>query len=489
MFKLRLNNYRGFLNQEFDFSRINILIGENSAGKSSIFKFLLSLKQSLRSPNNSDYNLTLSGDETDLGNYFETIYNHEIDRNLSFSFEFGKDYNAFFFNETFPKNRDEDEEKRSVEKKNEVISYLTNVENVSTTLAVEVCNDLNNHKNIVFSVSNDNLGIVKIKFLRNEDNNHDNTVEDIYIIGDKERCEIIFESNYYNKTFNITDVEYDKEGFLTIVSGSDLKENIEKNKNINSTEIERIFWSIGYLLITQNYLQIQLRKIEYVNPLLHKIAERVYIEGDKKKTLRIKNLKDLIDFIDTSTTKKTFEEKFITILQEFGIAQNFTIKKEGFTKEFRVKIDDIENNIKDVGFGVSLQLPIFAQAIISEGTRTVRNGNKILSGQTLLIEQPEVHLHPHLQAKFIETLLSIGENNVYFIETHSEHIIRMLQVLIKNKKLNLKSEDVSIHYFKKHEKKMSKSFHYINPETGKLTPNFPKGFYDVSYDLAFQLMD
>ncbi len=485
MFKLRLNNYRGFLNQEFDFSRINILIGENSAGKSSIFKFLLALKQSLQSPNNSDYNLTLSGDETDLGNHFETIYNHEIDRNLSFSFEFGKEFYNFFLNDTFPSNKDKKEERKITEKKSEVISYLSKVEETNTTLAFELTNDLNNHKNIVFSVANESIGVVKLLFSENKDN----TEEDIYFIGDKEKCDVIFESKFYGKTISIKDVEYDKEGFLTIVSGSNLKENIEKNKDIDSTEIERIFWNIGYLLITQNYLQILLRKIEYVNPLMHKIAERVYIEGDKKKTLRIKNLKDLIDFIDTSTTKKSFEQKFTTVLQEFGIAESFTIKKEGFTKEFRVKINNIENNIKDVGFGVSLQLPIFAQAIISEGTSTVRSGNKILSGQTLLIEQPEVHLHPHLQAKFIETLLSIGDNNVYFIETHSEHIIRMLQVLIKTKKFNIKSKDVSIHYFKKENKKMVKSIHSINPETGKLTPNFPKGFYDVSYDLAFQLMD
>ena len=138
---------------------------------------------------------------------------------------------------------------------------------------------------------------------------------------------------------------------------------------------------------------------------------------------------------------------------------------------------------------MSLQLPIFAQAIVSEGLKLSKNGDEFFTGQTLLIEQPEVHLHPHLQAKFIETLLSIGDNNVYFIETHSEHIIRMLQVLVKTKKFGLKSEDISINYFRKDGKSMIKSIHKINPETGKLSPNFPKGFYDVSYDLAFQLMD
>lgn len=486
MFKLRLNNYRGFLNEEFDFSRVNILIGENSAGKSSIFKFLLALKQSMRSPNNRDYNLTLSGEETDLGNYYETVYNHETDRGLSFAIEFGEEYYDFFLKQNFPNVNDSEEKGKVLEKKNEVINYLADIESTSTTLSFEVCNDLSNHKNIVFSTSNSKIGTAKIIFSQSENSEE----QDIYFIGDNPKCEIVFESKYYEQILRIKDVEYEKQAFLTIVFGDTLKDKIQEHSGLDKSEFERLFWQIGYLLMAQNYLQILLGQIEYINPLLHKVAERIYVESDRKKTRQVKNIKDLIDFIDTSTTKKDFEVKLINLLREFGIAESFTLKKEGFTREFRVKVNNLENNIKDVGFGVSLQLPIFAQAIVSEGTTAMKNnGIKIFSGETLLIEQPEVHLHPRLQAKFIETLMSIGNNNFYFIETHSEHIIRMLQVLVKTKKFDIKSDDISIHYFRKEGSKMVKSNHYINPETGKLSPNFPKGFYDVSYDLAFQLMD
>lgn len=485
MFKLRLNNYRGFLNEEFNFSRVNILIGENSAGKSSIFKFLLALKQSMRSPNNRDYNLTLSGEETDLGNYYETIYNHETDRSLSFAFEFGKEYFDFFLKDTFPNLKDEEEKKKILEKKNEVSNYLIDADRVPTILTFEVCNDLSNHKNIVFTASNSSIGNVKVSFPQNENR----AEQDIYLIGDSPKCTIVFESKYYEQTLSIKDVEYEKQAFLTIVSGDTLKDRIKVDCGLDETEFERLFWHIGYLIIAQNYLQMLLRQIEYINPLLHKVAERVYVESDRKKTRQVKNIKDLIDFLDTSTTKKAFEVKLTNLLKEFGIAESFTLKKEGFTKEFRVKVNSLENNIKDVGFGVSLQLPIFAQAIVSEGTTAIKNnGNEIFTGETLLIEQPEVHLHPRLQAKFIETLLSIGNNNFYFIETHSEHIIRMLQVLVKTKKFDIKSDDISIQYFRKEGKKMIKSVHIIE-EDGVLMPNFPKGFYDVSYNLALTLMD
>jgi predicted ATPase len=108
-------------------------------------------------------------------------------------------------------------------------------------------------------------------------------------------------------------------------------------------------------------------------------------------------------------------------------------------------------------------------------------------GQTILIEQPEVHLHPTLQAKFIETLLGIGNKNVYFIETHSEHIVRKLQVLVKEKKFKLKPEDITIHYFKREPTKFEVTEHKIL-ENGKLSPSFPQGFFDASYSLVKQLL-
>jgi predicted ATPase len=128
---------------------------------------------------------------------------------------------------------------------------------------------------------------------------------------------------------------------------------------------------------------------------------------------------------------------------------------------------------------VSLQIPILFQALLSE--------HYTKNGQTILIEQPEVHLHPTLQAKFIETLLSIGSKNTYFIETHSEHIIRKLQVLIKNEEFNIKPDDISIHYFRREPLKFKITEHKIS-DNGKLTPAFPSGFYDTSYSLVKQLL-
>ena len=84
MFNLNINNFRSFQEQDFNFSRINILIGENSGGKSSLIKFLLACKQTLKSQVES--NFKLKGNLVDLGNYDEMIYQKESNRDLKFKF-------------------------------------------------------------------------------------------------------------------------------------------------------------------------------------------------------------------------------------------------------------------------------------------------------------------------------------------------------------------------------------------------------------------
>lgn len=486
MFKLRLKNYRGFLDEEFDFSRINILIGENSAGKSSIFKFLLALKQSFRSPNNREYNLTFSGIDTNLGNYQEVVYNHEIKRNIYFSFEFQNDYVDYFLDFLTPIPTKDNANKEIIKKaKNnriEILDYLNGKILGPTSISFEFTNDLSKHSNISTNIFNEGLGEVEIIHPKSEIA----IEQDIYMVGESPRCELRYHSKEFDKTFIFQDVEFEKEAFLSVIVDQSLRERV---KSQEGEDADKIFNQIAFLLVTQNYVSRQLTGIEYINPLISKPTARIYLEEDRKNTRRIRDIKDLLDFLDTNNTKPAFQEKLTNILSEFGIADEIEIRKEGHTRELRIVLNKINNNILDVGFGVSLQLPIFAQAMISEGTTLIRQGKEIKTGETLLIEQPEVHLHPRLQAKFIDVLLGIGNNNTYFIETHSEHIIRMLQILVKEGKYNLKPDDISIHYLKKDKKKLVKSQHKIDSKTGKLKPNFPKGFYDVSYDLAFQLMD
>jgi hypothetical protein len=68
---------------------------------------------------------------------------------------------------------------------------------------------------------------------------------------------------------------------------------------------------------------------------------------------------------------------------------------------------------RDVGIGVSQVLPVLVAAYASKG-------------KLLAIEQPEIHLHPALQAELGDVFLTAalgGAANALLIETHSEHLL------------------------------------------------------------------
>jgi hypothetical protein len=99
---------------------------------------------------------------------------------------------------------------------------------------------------------------------------------------------------------------------------------------------------------------------------------------------------------------------------------------------------------RDVGIGVSQVLPVLVHAYANE--------NKIIA-----IEQPEIHLHPALQADlgdlFIESALG-KRQNTFLLETHSEHLIlRILRRVRETTEKRLpegmepiKPEDISVVY-------------------------------------------
>ncbi len=125
---------------------------------------------------------------------------------------------------------------------------------------------------------------------------------------------------------------------------------------------------------------------------------------------------------------------------------------------------------RDVGIGISQVLPVLAYAYA--------NKNKIIS-----IEQPEIHLHPALQAEladvFIETALR--NNNTYILETHSEHFILRLLRRIREGYNNTDNpefsvDDINVIYIKPSNKG---SIIYQIPvsKDGDFEEHWPDGFF------------
>ncbi|MEW6185462.1 MAG: AAA family ATPase [Thermodesulfobacteriota bacterium] len=130
---------------------------------------------------------------------------------------------------------------------------------------------------------------------------------------------------------------------------------------------------------------------------------------------------------------------------------------------------------RDVGIGVSQVLPVLVGAYASKN-------------QIIAIEQPEIHLHPALQADLGDVFIqsAIGENkNRFLIETHSEHLL--LRIMRRMRETNagklpegclpVRPEDVMVLFV---EPDGSRSIVREMPlnENGELVKAWPGGFFE-----------
>ena len=118
--------------------------------------------------------------------------------------------------------------------------------------------------------------------------------------------------------------------------------------------------------------------------------------------------------------------------RQSGLFSRFDIKKltQQNSGPFQVKVTvrNRSSTIADVGYGVSQSLPIMTDLIVHSNQPSA-----------LLLQQPEVHLHPRAQAE-LGTMFSefVTKNSKGFIvaETHSDHLIDRIRIEVREGKLN-----------------------------------------------------
>jgi len=140
------------------------------------------------------------------------------------------------------------------------------------------------------------------------------------------------------------------------------------------------------------------------------------------------------------------------------------------------KNSNIHISMTDVGFGVSQVLPIIVQSMLSQK-------------KTILIEQPELHLHPAQQAELGDVFIksALGQNkNTFLIESHSEHLIlrlmrRIRETYYKNLPGGLPSirpDDVAVLYVEADGENGSIVREMPLNERGELVKAWPGGFFE-----------
>ncbi len=141
-------------------------------------------------------------------------------------------------------------------------------------------------------------------------------------------------------------------------------------------------------------------------------------------------------------------------------------KKAGDPFQLLVAVEKFPFNLLDVGYGVSQVLPIVVDALTAP------------EGQTFLLQQPEVHLHPRAQAAFGSLLVeqAADRRQTFIVETHSDYLVDRVRMDVRAKKgrAGLRPEDVVIIFFERDRGRVN--IHPIEIDnTGSLV-NVPSGY-------------
>ena len=197
-------------------------------------------------------------------------------------------------------------------------------------------------------------------------------------------------------------------------------------------------------------------------------------------------------------------------IKEFGIGDSITLStdEEGLGVQIRLHntAEDKGRVLADEGYGITSILSVLLQietAILSaKGERVNRHyGLSLLDKyndndfhyeiNTIAIEEPEIHLHPSYQSKLAEMFAEayVKYNIQFLIETHSEYLIRKLQILGANKTISPESISILYVYNPKEKPGYEPLVKKIMiREDGVLEGTFGKGFFDEADRLSLSLL-
>ena len=137
--------------------------------------------------------------------------------------------------------------------------------------------------------------------------------------------------------------------------------------------------------------------------------------------------------------KKSFQAMIAYWLNELGLIQEFDLEEIAagtnlYKAMVKITRSSAETALTDVGFGVSQVLPALVLLYY------------VPEGSTVLMEQPEIHLHPRVQSGLADVMLNVARvrNVQIIVESHSEHLMRRLQRRVAEEEAS--AEDVKLYF-------------------------------------------
>jgi predicted ATPase len=388
--KLRIHNFKAWSDtKSIRLAPLTVFFGSNSAGKTSLLQFLLMLRQTAESPDRR--RVLHPGDRNtpvELGTYRDLVFDHDLEQKIRFAVEWLLPEPLVIRN---PITR-------------------TSVSGKKIQFRAEIASDSKGGQQSIttfrYDLETDGDAIqVKMKAIESGPAGKYELSADNYEL--KRKTGRVWKLPEPIRFYGFPDEvgAYYQNAVFT----SDLALSLEK----------------------------QLKRIQYLGPL-RTYPERSYVwSGEVPEHVGWRGERAVEAMLAAASRKisagyKQRARPFLAViaqwLQDLGLLDGFEVKTiAAHRKEYEVLVRTRKSkqtvNLTDVGFGVSQVLPVVVQCFYATPDTTI------------LLEQPEIHLHPSVQTAladlFIEAVHSredgADRSIQLIIESHSEHFLRRLQ--------------------------------------------------------------
>jgi len=428
--KIHLKNFKALRDTgELEIKPITFLVGPNSSGKTSLIQAILALRQTVRS-HDPHTPLILDDDYINLGSYRDVVFGHDEKNEIFVGFESDEKRWEIVFSMYRSGN-------------NQGAIYLKSLDFDGENIPMPQKGKKKiAKKNINFSIRKKGKG-----------GGHFITTEDEKDLGEQP----IEVSKFYGILF-------------------------KKYKDFS--KYFDYLWAHPSLLfanmIAGNLIETIFTNIHHIGPSRDEPSRTYTATGASPSEVG----KWGEGSVNILLLEKDIRENVREWLKNFEISLDFDLeelsgKTGGSTNTYKIMLRDpntkTDVNLVDVGFGASQILPI-----IVEGFNAPKNA-------LLMIEEPEIHLHPRAQGTMGDLLVDIAKFNEkkLIVETHCDLLIRRVCKNILQG--NIDHTDVIIYYFEPTESGTEVKTITIN-KNGQFE-NFPDGFFEESFEEAMEMAE
>lgn len=444
-----LENFKAFSHkQALRLAPITLIYGPNSSGKSSVIQALMMLQQTMLAKDKQG-ELVTSGDSINLGTFESLVHRQDSNKKLSFSIEYTSQHDA-----------------QEYRQRHSYDMLFANADIRKLEISYENKNDKTVLTNYSFKCGSKNLEKVSFQLERKRDT----SIGPIYsltqsdslrrVIGSREKI-----AKDDGKAWNSLADSLSQPFYVS--SNLNLPTSVNSTESALSSYTNKVIDDFSYVV----------GDLKYLGPLrsspkrFYSDAISSYQRGQGKNNLGLEIYKS------SATTK----DKMNSFLAEFNIPYKIDVEDLGNVNSgplISIQLTDLRNGAvvtpKDVGFGIGQVLPIILEAIVSKK-------------KLICVEQPEIHLHPRLQAHladlFIESV-SANHKNQWIIETHSEAL--MLRIQRRIREGTLPKEMVSVLYVDVGDLGAQVTELKLDDEGDFLT-HWPNGFFEERVNEMFGL--